>query len=140
MAVVLVAGGIAWIATLAPEHAAGSGAFAVHVVGPDGPLANGTVALDGANALTALQALAAAQGFTVDVEEQAWIGDGCTRHYVRGIAGHDETATGGWNFYVRRAGEAWEWQSMGAACRGLQPGEDLEWCWVEADVCRHHTP
>jgi hypothetical protein len=135
-----VAAGLWWTASLAPSGAGeATGEFAVFVVGPDGAgLANGTVRSRG-TPLDALLALADERGFAVDLEQQAWIGPGCTAQYVAGIAGHGETTTGGWNYYTRKAGGDWTWGSSGAACHQLHAGDQVEWCWVEADVCRHHA-
>ena len=136
-----LAGGLWWTASLAPDGSTGSrDVFAVYVVGPGGGLvANGTVVAMG-TPLEVLRALANNAGFAVDVEQQAWIGGGCTAAYVVGIAGHRESSTGGWNYYTRQPGEPWAWGSAGAACHPLQPGDEVEWCWVEADVCQHHVP
>lgn len=138
-----LAGGLWWTASLAPGNAR-SGAevvtapFSIFVVGPGGELlANGTVVARG-TPFEVLQALAIEDGFTVEVEQQAWIGTGCTAEYVVGIAGHRETVSGGWNYYTRQPGEAWTWGPTGAACHVLRPGDQVEWCWVEADVCEHH--
>jgi hypothetical protein len=139
-----LAGGLWWTASLAGEGGAGTatatGSFPVFVVGPQGEsLANGTVVSQG-TPLAALQALSAQQGFLVETEEQTWIGDGCTATYVVGIAGQRETTSGGWNYYTRRPGGPWAWGPAGAACHRLSAGDEVEWCWVEADVCGHHTP
>jgi hypothetical protein len=141
---VLLAGGLWWTATLGDGdkgEAVATGTFAVFVVGPEGPLlANGTVTARG-TPFDTLQALAGRDGFEVDVEQQTWIGRGCTATYVVGIAGHRESTTGGWNYYTRQAGDdAWTWGSQGAACHRLASGDQVEWCWVESDVCRHHVP
>ena len=105
------------------------GDFAVFVVGPTALLHNGTVAVDQADALRALLALAQRDGFEVVVDDLA----GCTYDYVRAIAGHGETATGGWNYYLRPPGGDWQWQNRAASCRGLHAGDDVLWCWVEPD-------
>jgi hypothetical protein len=135
-----LAAGLWWTASLAPSSdGAGEGAFTVFVVGPEGAgLANGTV-MSRATPFDALLALGDQQAFAVEVEQQPWIGAGCTAEYVVGIAGHRETVTGGWNYYTRQPGQAWTWGSSGAACHVLLPGEQVEWCWVESDVCRHHV-
>ena len=141
----LLAVGLWWTASMAPEGAGDgegvvSAEFPVFVVGPDGGMvSNGTVVARG-TPLDTLRALASVKGFGVEVEQQPWIGTGCTAEYVMGIAGHGETASGGWNYYTRQAGEAWSWHSAGAACHVLRPGDQVEWCWVESDVCRHHVP
>jgi hypothetical protein len=136
----LLLGGLWWVASLAPKGEAAAWEGPIYVVGPDGAVAaNGTVRSQ-ATPLAAVQALGRERGFGVEVEQQTWIGPGCTAAYVRGIGGAFETASGGWNYYVRSAGGAWTWQSAGAACFVLQPGQQLEWCWVESDVCRHHVP
>lgn len=136
----LLAGGLWWTASLdGGDTPLATGAFPVVVVGPQGSaLANGTVVARG-TPFDALQELAARQGFSVETEQQAWIGAGCTATYVVGIAGHRETATGGWNYYTRQAGGDWAWGAVGAACHRLHAGDQVEWCWVEGDVCRHHA-
>lgn len=140
---VLLAGGLWWTATLG-EGSAGAvptASFPVFVVGPEGGLlANGTVTARG-TPFDALQALADRDGFDVETEQQTWIGRGCTATYVVGIAGERESTTGGWNYYTRHGGDDdWTWGSAGAACHRLAEGDQVEWCWVEADVCRHHVP
>src|SRR5262245_19202924 len=128
----LLLGGLWWIASTAPRGDAASWEGPVYVVGPDGArMANGTVRSQ-ATPLAAVEAL----GIPVDVERQPWIGRGCTAAYVRGIGGVSESGTGGWNYYVRPAGGGWEWQADGAACFVLHPGQEVEWCWVESDICR----
>lgn len=135
-----LAAGLWWTASLAPSSDdIATGPFAVFVVGPEGSIvADGTVVTRG-TPLDALQVLAEQQGFTVEVERQTWIGPGCTAEYVVGIAGHGETVTGGWNYYTRQPGDEWAWGSSGAACHVLDAGDQVEWCWVETDVCRHHV-
>jgi hypothetical protein len=139
-----VGGGLWWTASLdggrGGEGALVTGPFDAYVVGPDGAsIGNGTVVARGTPS-DVLDALGAARGFGVDVEQQTWMGGGCTATYVTGIAGHRETATGGWNYYTRQPGQEWGWRSAGAACYRLAVGEQVEWCWVEADVCQHHVP
>jgi hypothetical protein len=139
----VLAGGLWWTASLRPDSDARGSEdrwVTVFVVGPEGvPAGNGTV-LSRPTPFDALMALADSQGFSVEVEQQTWIGSGCTATYVAGIAGFGETETGGWNYYTRHPGEAWGWRSEGAACHHLHPDEQVEWCWVESDVCRHHVP
>ena len=105
------------------------GDFQVYVVGPTALLHGGTVHVEDADALLALQALAARDGFTVQVDDLP----GCQYDYVRAVAGHGETATGGWNYYLRAPGGDWAWQDHAASCGGLQEGDDVLWCWVEPD-------
>lgn len=136
-----VAGGLWWVVSMAPpEGPQGEGDFRVAVVGPEGTMVADDVVRSRSDPLSALRGLAALEGFTVEVEQQTWIGPGCTAEYVVGIAGQRESSTGGWNYYVRSPGEDWEWKSAGAACYALEPGDEVEWCWVELDVCRHHAP
>lgn len=133
-------GGLWWVASLAPRGGSGMGEFAVFVVAPDGgTMVNGSVHSK-ADPLSALQVLGAERNVTVDIEQRTNIGQGCTAAYVVAIGGVRETTTGGWNYYTRRPGGAWTWESAGAACYGLSPGQQVEWCWVESDVCRHHVP
>lgn len=105
------------------------GDFQVYVVGPSVLLHDGTVHVDDADALRVLQALAARDNFTVEVDDLA----GCQHDYVRAVDGYGETATGGWNYYLRGDGGAWEWQDHAASCGGLRAGDDVLWCWVEPD-------
>jgi hypothetical protein len=134
----LLLGGLWWVASLAPDGGVGAWGGPVYVVGPDGLLANGTVVSE-ATPLSAVEALGTARGFGVEVEQQPWIGKGCTAAYVRGIGGVSETGSGGWNYYVRSAGGGWTWRPEGAACYVLTAGQEVEWCWVESDVCRRHV-
>lgn len=134
-----VAGGLWWVASSAPDGSAAFGDFRVVVVGPDGlVLADGVVRAEG-TPLAVLQELALLDNLTLEVEEQPWIGSGCTAQYVVAIAGERESVTGGWNYYVRSGAGDWAWKPAGAACHRLEPGDEVEWCWVEADVCRHHA-
>lgn len=136
----LAAGGLWGLASLAPDGSGGTARVDVFVLGRDAePLANGTVTARG-DPLSALRALAAERGFAVEVERQTWVGPGCTADYVVGIAGLRETAAGGWNYYVRRPGGSWEWSPAGASCHALSDGDQVEWCWVEADRCGRHVP
>jgi hypothetical protein len=131
----LLLAGLWWVASLAPDGSRAEWEGPVYVVGPGGAsLGNGTVRSE-ATPLAALRAL----GLAVDVEQQPWVGPGCTAAYVRGIGGVGETAGGGWNYYVRSGGGPWTWRPEGAACYALSPGEEVEWCWVESDACRHHV-
>jgi hypothetical protein len=119
-----------WWNLAAPGPERPSGAFDVFVVGPTSLLHNGTVTVRDADALSVLQALAERDGFEVRVDDLA----GCSYDYVRGVAGHSESDTGGWNYYVRGAGKAaWAWQDHAASCGGLAAGDDVLWCWVEPD-------
>jgi hypothetical protein len=134
----LLAGGLWWVAARAPHGDAGTWEGPVYVIGPGGLLANGTVASQ-ATPLAAVEALGNARGFRVEVEQQPWIGRGCTAAYVRGIGGVAETSNGGWNYYVRSSGGDWTWRPEGAACYVLSSGQQVEWCWVESDVCKGHV-
>lgn len=138
-----VGAGLWWVASSAPAAPAdevGRGEFRLVVVWTDGTLAVDRLVDARATPFDVLLAGAAAGNFTVDVERQPWIGSGCTAEYVRGIAGQGETTTGGWNYYVRSPGGTWEWKPAGAACHVLHAGDEVEWCWVELDVCGHHAP
>ena len=137
----VVAVGWWWAATSGSDAGAEvvTGEFRIAVVGRDG-WADDRIVTAAGTPLEVLLAGAAAGNYTVEVEEQPWIGRGCTAHYVVGIAGQRESSTGGWNYYVRGPGEGWSWRPEGAACYVLEAGEQVEWCWVEVDVCRHHAP
>jgi len=136
----VLAGGLWWASAQGPTGTAAVRDVPVVVVGPDGGISsNGTVHAV-ATPLAAVQALGVARGFAVDVRQDTQVGRGCTAAYVIGIGGVRETATGGWNYYTRQPGSPWAWRSAGAACYALGPGEQLEWCWVERDVCEHHAP
>lgn len=124
----VMACGLWWVVDHAPAPARPSGAFDVYVVGPEALLYNGTVEVAGADALRVLQALGAAEGFAVQLDDL----EGCSYDYVRGVAGYGETTTGGWNYYLRRGAE-WEWQDHAASCGGMRAGDDVLWCWVEPD-------
>lgn len=127
-ALLVVAATLAFAAWPTPPTAP-SGDFEVHVVGPAGPLHAGTVHVADATELAVVLALAERDGFEVQWDDRP----GCTYDYVRGIAGHQESATGGWNFYLRSGGGDWAWQPRSASCPGLQAGDDVLWCWVDAD-------
>lgn len=133
----VLGGGLWWVVEQAPAET-GPGTFAVYVVAPDGSLfANGTVDLARPTALAALQALADLRGFHVGTQSASGFA-GCSKDYVRSIGPFDETASGGWNYYTRTQGGTWEWRPEGAGCP-LHSGLDVEWCWVERDVCGHHV-
>lgn len=109
-----------------------SGTFHVYVVGPTSLLSEGNVTLDAADPLRILLAHAAEADFTVGYDDLP----GCAQDYVHAVHGHRETATGGWNFYLRAdtPGASWAWQPRSASCPGaLQAGDDVLWCWVEPD-------
>jgi hypothetical protein len=134
-----LAGGLWWVASLAPRPGDGEGTHAVFIVAPDASvLANATVT-SRPTPLAVLQALSVQRGVAIEVEQKPAVGSGCTAAYVVSIAGIRETTTGGWNYYVRQPGAEWAWKPAGAACYGLAVGDQVEWCWVESDVCRHHV-
>ena len=136
-----LAGGLLWTASSGGDgDAVATGPFEVFVVVPEGALLSQGIVSARGTPFDTLQVLAETRGFEVEVEQQAWVGPGCTATYVVGIAGQRETATGGWNYYTRQPGKGWAWGSSGAACHRLAPDDQVEWCWVEADVCRHHVP
>jgi hypothetical protein len=118
-----------WTFAHAPDERRASGLFDVYVVGPSTLLHNGTVSVPDADALAVLQALGHRDGFEVQVDDLA----GCSYDYVRAVAGYGETATGGWNYYLRTPGSDWQWQGQAASCAGLLAGDDVLWCWVEPD-------
>jgi hypothetical protein len=141
--VLLATVGLGWwwaVSSGAERDPVAEGAHRVVVVGVDGAVMDDRVVWARETPLDAVRQAALEGNYTVEVEEQPWIGAGCTAAYVIGIAGLRESSTGGWNYYVRSPGEGWEWKSAGAACFELDPGDDVEWCWVEDDVCRHHAP
>jgi hypothetical protein len=129
--------GMFWLVKLEGDPA-GPASLNVYVVAPDGSLfASGLVAVSSATALHVLQELARMHDFPLLVERMPGFA-GCSASYVRGIGPYEETPTGGWNFYVRTPGGSWSWQSYGAGC-ALPPNVEVEWCWVERDVCAHHV-
>lgn len=146
VAVVLLAtvgAGLWWVASSAPASPAADpdaeGDFRVIVMN-EGAVVDDGLVQSRSTPLAALQALGERDRFSVEVEQQAWIGSGCTAEYVVGIAGKRESSTGGWNYYVRSPGEDWEWKSVGAACYALKQGDEVEWCWVKLDTCDQHAP
>lgn len=114
-----------------PEPTAARGPHAVEIVGPDGPFWSGT-----AFASSPLEALVGGgdqAAFSIETETSAGFGSGCAGTYVTAIGPYRETASGGWNYYVRGAGDAaWRWGSVSAACYALEPGDDVQWRWVSA--------
>lgn len=138
-----VGAGLWWVASSAPSSPApdqlAEGEFRVIVMNEADVVDDGVVR-SLPTPLAALRALGEADNFGVEVEQQTWIGSGCTAEYVVGIAGKRESSTGGWNYYVRSPGGDWEWKSAGAACYVLEDGDEVEWCWVELDACRQHAP
>ena len=134
---ILLGAGLWWMDGLAPQASGATGTFDVFIVGPAGEIGNGSVFVPHATALSVLTTLARERGFNVTVESAAGFG-GCDQAYVRSIAGVAETTSGGWNYYTRQVAGNWTWQPVGAACHGMALGEQLEWCWVEQDVCRSH--
>lgn len=142
MALLLALAGVLWWAAASTPGGgrAETGDHRVVVVDPQGNVLADQVVRAPATPLALLLGLASLDNFTVDVEDQPWIGDGCTASYVVEIAGHRESSTGGWNYYVRGPGGDWAWKPAGAACYELGEGDEVEWCWVEVDVCRHHAP
>ena len=146
VAVVLLAtvgSGLWWVVSSAPSSSEpdrmAEGDFRV-IVMHEGDVVDDGLVRSLPTPLAALQALGELDHFSVDVEQQTWIGSGCTAEYVVGIAGKRESSTGGWNYYVRSPGGDWEWKSAGAACYVLEAGDEVEWCWVELDTCHHHAP
>lgn len=133
LAVLLAAAG-AWsiwqIATSAPAGpSAPSGPHGLEVVGQHGVLWRGVVARPVA---TPYELLQAGGNLTVEVRSDASFGGGCHGVYVVSIAGERERGSGGWNYYVRRAGTDWVWEPEGAACFRLEPGDAVQWRWVDA--------
>jgi hypothetical protein len=142
IALLVAMGGLLWWTAQGPATVTApptTGDFTVFIVGAEGAgMANGTVH-SVATPFHALRALAGQRNLTVLVEQQAWIGSGCTATYVTGIGGLRESGSGGWNYYIRQPGGDWTWKPDGAACYALAAGDQVEWCWVEGDVCRRHA-
>lgn len=121
LVVALVAGG----AALASWGWAGRGAtgeFRVEVVGPSGPLFNGTIHADNATAFSALQAT----GLTLTTDDYPGMGT-----YVRAVAGIEATGATGWVYEVLRDG-AWLSGDRSSAKFALEPGDALRWSWTGA--------
>ncbi len=102
-----------------------AGAYAVAVVGPDGPFWNGTVQLSAteATALGALQAAAVAGSFSLDIEPTA-LGP-----YVRAVGPYRETAGEGWCVFLLRSG-AHQAPMAAADAVHLRHGDAVLWSWT----------
>lgn len=109
---------------LSQQRAGDAGAFAVEVVGPDGPLFIETVELEDATALTALQAAVAARGLTLSIEEYPGMGA-----YVRAVGPYRASGTSGWIYEVHR-GDEWISGDRSAEVFALQKGDALRWSWT----------
>lgn len=117
------AGALAWW-----SQASGPGdtdRYAVEIVGPGGALFEGTVSVENATALSALQAAAREAGLEVDLEEYPGMGT-----YVRAVGPHRAGGPSGWVYQVRVEGE-WVSGDRSAADRPLRSGEALRWSWTE---------
>jgi hypothetical protein len=104
---------------------AGAGAFAVEVVGPDGPLFAGTVRVDEATALTLLEAAAHEAGLALELQEYPGMGT-----YVRAVGTYRADGAAGWVYEVQRDGR-WMSGDRSAAHYPLQEGQALRWKWVD---------
>lgn len=117
------AGALAWWSQSAVQG--DSAAFAVEIVGPDGVLFEGTVQVENATALSALQAAAARAGLELTLEEYPGMGT-----YVRAIGPHRAAGPTGWVYEVREE-SGWVSGDRSAAHRPLRAGEALRWSWTE---------
>ncbi len=134
--------GMAWASVLLVIGAAGITAWAwpdaietsaatVHVTivaDRNVTLFNGSVQVDNATALSALQAAALQAELELDVV--AYPGFGRCGDYVAELAGLREHRDGtGWQYHVLVESQ-WEWGAQGAACRPLADGDALRWSWI----------
>jgi len=113
------AGALAWWSAAVPR--AGEATVRLEVVGPDGPLFNGTVRLANATAYTALLAA----NLTLQVDEYPGMGI-----YVRAIGPYAAHGASGWIFAVDR-GAGWVEGDRSAARFALHDGDALRWSWTD---------
>lgn len=117
------AGALAWWSHASTPGESGS--YEVEIVGPDGILFSGAVAVENATALSALQAAAARAGLAVQLEEYPGMGT-----YVRAIGPHRASGPTGWVYEVREP-SGWTYGDRSAADRPLTAGEAVRWSWTE---------
>lgn len=123
---VLALGGAGALAAWGMREPAGAtDTYHVVVLGPQGPLLDGTPSVPDATALAALLAAAAAEGIAVDLVEYPGMGT-----YVRAIAGIEARGTSGWIYEVQREG-SWRSGDRSAAYYGLQKGDSIRWSWTD---------
>lgn len=111
-----VAGLVWWSAS---TGAGDDGAHPVLVVGPGATLFDAVVTVEGATALSLLQATG------LDVELETYPGMGA---FVRSIEGHRAEGGSGWIYEVDR-GEGWTAGDRSPADLALGPGDRLAWRW-----------
>lgn len=134
--VALVGGGLLLMRSLATPAAPDdrSAPHELEVIGRDGTAWNVTVPVPVATPLQLLEAGAILHGTTIDWEDQPGFG-GCGGRggwYVTRIGSDAETGAGGWNYYIKGEGATeWQWQPVGPACLVLQPGDAVQWRWVQ---------
>jgi len=109
------AGALAWWSAATPR--AGEATVRVEVVGPDGPLYNGTVTLANATAYAAL----VATHLPLQVDDYPGMGV-----YVRAIGPYAAHGASGWIFFVNGAGG-----DRSAARYALHDGDTLRWTWTD---------
>lgn len=114
--------------SLGPEPT-GSSDHSLLVLGPDGPLWNGTVHADPATPYQAL--LAAAEAGGLDVHTRHYPGYAPCELYVDRINDHQEGPDGGWIYEIRQGG-AWKRPAVGACAYSLEPGDAIRWRYADA--------
>lgn len=119
----LLVGGVAAYGILQPRLGE-TAEYEVVVEGPEGILFHERVHVPAATALTALQAAASAQGFTLTLEEYPGMGT-----YVRAIGEHHATGATGWIYEVLRDG-GWTSGDRSAERFALEKDDALRWSWT----------
>lgn len=124
----LLVGGAGAYALLADRAPGAAGAYLVSVEGPRGVLLfEGSVDVEGATALSVLQAAAQEAGLALELEEYPGMGT-----YVRAIGPYRATGGSGWVYEVRAQGaDAWASGDRSAELYDLRPGDALRWRWTE---------
>jgi hypothetical protein len=120
----LAGGGLALAAWNRDAPSSGVASYPVEVVGPEGVLFQGTVRVENATALSALEAAAAHAGLGLKVQRYPGMGS-----YVRAIGPYEAAGASGWTYEVKR-GDAWTTGDRSAEYFPLAPGDALRWRWT----------
>lgn len=123
----LLVGGAGAYALLADLKPGPAGAYRVRVEGPRSAiLFEGSVDVEGATALSVLEAAAERARLALEVERYPGMGA-----YVRAIGDHRATGGSGWVYEVRAPGGAWVSGDRSAELYDLAPGDEVRWRWTE---------